>query len=183
MAKDKSHQDERRKYLRFHDIFFGNAEVCLEPVPPLFGDSARGCLIDLSAGGMALLLTEVLPKNLLLKMTLTLPDGFVVDSVVRVCRISACGATGFLHGIEFLNPCPEAAARIDLMAQDSITCSERIARGEPKVCQNTCSLIGVCKRIQCEAKSPKPVEMTFQRADGSTWQSFKEEFSKHLKAA
>jgi hypothetical protein len=183
MTKSAAPAEEKRKHVRFHEVFFGNADVCLLPVPPLYGDAARGCLVDLSAGGMALLLTEALPKKVFLKMTLRLPDGFVIESVVTVCRIVSCGTAGFLHGIEFLNPSPESMEKIDAMARDSVACNGRICAGAAEVCQSTCSLLNICKKQECRTRAKETVQVSFQDAPPSTWESFKEKFKDNLKAA
>lgn len=167
---------EKRKNLRFNDSFFMNVDLVLQPVAPLFGASATGRLVDLSAGGMALLLNEVLPKKVFLKMSMKLPDGTKIESVVTVCHIAPQKPHGFLHGIQFLNIDPETAARIDLLAQDSISCGTRIANNSPEVCVADCSLHGLCKKKECATRAIQAVLITLKAAEDPEEQAVWEYF-------
>ena len=182
MVKRVQQDDERRRHIRFTDHFFVNTKICLDPVPPLYGEPAYGQLIDLSAGGMALLLPEALPKKVFLKMTLTFPDGFQVDSVVCVCHIYRQSSTGqFLHGIEFLNLSPEAVEKINIMTRDSLLCQQRVNINDPLKCDPACSLYPFCNRRPREASPVKPVEIGIEASgELADWNAFITEFKKRL---
>src|SRR5580704_5000245 len=138
---EMSDQDERRKHPRFSDRPLAGANVSLVPCPPLYGVAASGYLIDLSAGGMALLLSDLIPKNVFLRMSMTLPDEFKMESVVKVRRVLKQGrGHDYLHGIEFLNPSPEMIERIESMARDVLACNERTKKGVKEVCVASCGL-------------------------------------------
>lgn len=154
--------DEKRKFPRFSDRILAGAQVKLVPVPPFYGEEASGYLVDLSAGGMALVLSDLIPKNVFLQMKMTLPDGFEISSVITVRRIVKQGDhSDFLHGIEFLNPAPEMIERIELMAKDVLACNNRTKQGEKEICVSNCSLLGICKRPQRIEKDVRPALIAF----------------------
>lgn len=156
-------QEEKRKHPRFSDRILAGATVNLAPVAPFYGEVASGYLVDLSAGGMGLVLSDLIPKNVFLQMTMTLPDGFKINSVVTVRRIVKQGGhSDFLHGIEFLNPAPEMVARIELMAKDILACNERTQKKENEICASGCQLMSICKRPQRIVKNVTPalIELT-----------------------
>jgi hypothetical protein len=157
--------DERRKYPRFSDRILAGAAVQLKPVAPFYGEPASGYLIDLSGGGMALVLSDLIPKNVFLQMTMTLPDGFVISSVITVRRIVRQGNhNDFVHGIEFLNPAPEMVEHIESMAKDVLACNGRTKAGEKEICVTSCSLAGICKRPQRIVKDVQPALIEFTEA-------------------
>jgi hypothetical protein len=184
MKKEKI--ENRRKHRRFSDRSFSNIKVHLVPCPPLFGEPAIGFPSDLSAGGMAIVLHDIIPKNVFLKMVLTFGDGTQIESVVKVRRITKQGkADEFLHGIEFLNPSPETVDRLEKITQDCIACSARIQEKSSNVCQASCSFYGLCTRPQRDP-SLHPSTTTAQFSPTSKqekWDSFKTEFLNKLKMA
>lgn len=155
--------EDRRKHTRFTDRVLAGARVTLLPVAPLFGEPASGYLIDLSAGGMALLMSDLIPRKLLLKMKMTLPDGYLIESVITVRHISRQKQhSDYLHGIEFLNPAPDMVERIELMAQAILACNERTQKSAPEICVESCPLTAICKRPQRIVKNVQPalIELT-----------------------
>src|SRR5882672_7919378 len=99
-------QTERRKYQRFSSTAFLGTPLHLTPVPPFFGSPIDGQVIDLSGGGMAVLIREVLPAKTKLFMELKFPGGMILSCTVSIRRTAACTG-GYLTGIEFLDM-PEA---------------------------------------------------------------------------
>ncbi len=139
--------EERRKYKRFSAVSFAKAQIKLLPCPPLFGDPATGYLVDLSAGGMGLMLPDLIPRKIFLKMTLALPGAAAIKSVVSVRHVVKRGAY-FLHGFEFLNPSPEVTDQIEKFTQDYLACEDRIRASAPEVCVEGCSFYAVCTKKQ-----------------------------------
>lgn len=159
---ETAQQEERRKHPRFSDRILAGAQVQLVPVAPFYGEVASGYLIDLSAGGMGIVLPDLIPKNVFLQMSMTLPDGFNISSVITVRRIVKQGSYhDFLHGIEFLNPAPEMIERIELMARDILKCNDRTKAGEKEICVASCTLRTVCKRPQRVEKDVRPALIKF----------------------
>jgi hypothetical protein len=172
MEMETKQQEDRRKFPRFSDRILAGATVNLAPCPPLFGEAASGYLIDLSAGGMAILISDLIPKNIFLKMTMTLPDGFRIESVVTVRRIIKQGHhNDFLHGMEFLNPSPEMITRIEMMAKDILACNQRTKEGSREICVSNCALTQICKRPQRIVKNVQPalIELTQELKNPSNW--------------
>lgn len=152
-----SHQDERRKHTRFSDRILAGSHVTLFPVAPLYGEPANGHLVDLSAGGMAFLMPDIIPRNVLLKMNMTLADGYLIDSVITVKHVMKQGHhNDFLHGIEFLNPSPEMIKHIEDMAKDILACNQRTKHLSAEICVDDCIISQICRRPQRVAKNVQP---------------------------
>jgi c-di-GMP-binding flagellar brake protein YcgR len=110
-------EQNRRKHPRFGGRLLAGAQVSVEPCAPLYGEAMRGSLVDLSAGGMAILLSDLIPKKVLLKMKMTLSNGFQLETVITVRHIAQqYHQKSFLHGVEFLNPNPEMVERIQRLS-------------------------------------------------------------------
>lgn len=154
---DELISDERRKHPRFSDRILAGAQVQMLPCPPLFGEPASGYLVDLSAGGMAILIPGLIPKKVFLRMKMILPDGFLLESIVTVRRVIQQGRSNdFLHGIEFLNPSPEMIEHIEEIAKKIFACNERTREKANEICLDTCQLRQICKRPQCIEKKIRP---------------------------
>jgi c-di-GMP-binding flagellar brake protein YcgR len=134
---------ERRKHARFTATAFINRPVYLTPLPPYFGHPVKGKLIDLSAGGMAILINEMIPQETLLNLKITFPDHSAIDSIVKVRRVAERGRS-HLHGIEFLTLPVEMAEKIQRMSSDYINCETRIQQGLKEVCQTDCAFFTMC---------------------------------------
>ncbi len=181
--------DERRKYRRFTDRSLAGVQIKITPCPPLYGEPASGILIDLSAGGMAIIMPDILPRNVFLKLKLVLPTGFLIESVVKVKHVLREGDNGdFLHGFEFLNPSPEMIEGIEKLADDILGCNDRFKAKAEKICLSECSLFSICRRPQrqqvAEAKKTDPVELTVLMPESAdTWSAFKTKILRNLKMA
>ncbi len=154
--------DDRRKHPRFSDRILAGVEVEMKPYPPLYGEPISGYLTDLSAGGMAIIIPDLIPKKVFLRMKVILPDGFILESVVTVRRVVQQGkGHDYLHGIEFLNPAPEMVEHIEAMAADLLSCNERTQNSANEICVKSCRLLQICKRPQCVAKNIQPALIQF----------------------
>ena len=181
MAKDSG--EEKRKHLRFSDRALYGTKVSLSPCPPLYGETASGYMVNLSAGGMGIVMPDLIPKNVFLKMKLKLPDGLVVESVVKVRRIVKYGRAGeYLHGVEFLNPAPEIIEKIDGMARDVVDCDKRIEAHAPEICVAGCFYYSTCRRPQRREinNGPEPV-IQFESEPQDVWSKFKAKFASKFK--
>ncbi len=138
---------ERRRYKRFTATAFLRMPVHLQPVPPFFGRAVKGRLIDLSAGGMALVIDEVIPLNTMLKLTITFPNHNKVEVISQVRRVVPKD-NKYLLGIEFQTISDEAAQRIDKMSTDYIDCETRIADKKQDVCKMDCAFFSMCAKTQ-----------------------------------
>ncbi len=143
-------QSERRKYQRFSSTAFLGTPLHLTPVPPFFGSPIDGQVIDLSGGGMAVLIREAIPSKTKLFMELKFPSGAVLACHVAICR-TAKSAGGFLTGIQFLDMPDAMAGQIDRMAQDYNDCDGRIAANAPEICRADCSFLSICEKPQKRA--------------------------------
>jgi c-di-GMP-binding flagellar brake protein YcgR len=141
---------ERRRYKRFTATAFLKMPVLLSPVPPFFGKPIKGKMIDLSAGGLALLIDEVIPLNTKLNMKLSFPNNVAVNATVQVRRLVP-RENKYLMGMEFIVISEESKEMIDRMSSDYIDCETRIAEKARDVCRAECAFMSMCTKA---AKRP-----------------------------
>jgi len=139
--------DDRRKYPRFKSMAFLGLGVNLTPLPPYFGSDIQGILIDLSAGGMAIHLTEVIPEGTKLKIEITFPDHSHMECNVNICRVVKREG-GNLIGIQFLDLPDFMKDKIYNMSKDFLNCEGRIQSRADEVCKADCSFFNMCDKPQ-----------------------------------
>jgi PilZ domain len=137
----------KRKYKRFSATAFLNKPVNLQPLPPFFGDPIKGHMIDLSAGGMAILMNEIIPQKTKLSIGITFPNQTPLQCKAEVKRVVPRGKK-YLIGFEFLNLPTEWVDKIERMSTDYIDCESRIQKGETEVCETNCSFFSMCNKVQ-----------------------------------
>jgi len=147
---DFLHQDERREHARFQSNAFLGVPLFLTPLPPFFGSPIDGQVIDLSGGGMAVLIKEMLPIQTRMSMELKFPSGMILSCLVIARRTSACTG-GFLTGLQFLDLPTDLVSKIDQMAQDYNECDKRIEINETPICINECAFFSICDKPQKRA--------------------------------
>jgi hypothetical protein len=153
--QSESSAAEKRKFERFRSTAFLGTPLTLKPLPPLFREPIEGQVIDLSGGGMAILISESLPASTTMQMELIFPNKVTLGCLVVVRRTSGCTG-GYLTGIEFLDMPEGMIAKIDRMAHDYNACDGRIANQdeeEDEICQPECSFMSVCDKPQ-KLKTP-----------------------------
>ncbi len=138
---------ERRRHKRFSATAFLNMPVYLEPLPPYFGKSLKGKLIDLSAGGMAILIEEFIPPQARLNLALTFPDKSMLESIVEI-KHAVPKDKQYLIGIEFLTVPLSVQQRIEKMSSDYVDCEARIERNLGDVCRTDCGFYNFCTKQQ-----------------------------------
>ena len=155
----------RRKNPRFSATAFLNTPVILSPLPPFFGSVIKGRLIDLSAGGMALLLKDLIPSGTSLFLTLRFPDLIVMGSSIQV-KYTMPRGNHYLHGIEFLDLSAEMKEKIDQMSRDYIDCESRIQAKNMDVCSQLCAFYSMCAKPEKKGMTLDPIvhlELVFSR--------------------
>lgn len=138
-------QKERRNHKRFSATAFLNMPVHLSPLPPYFGHTLKGRLIDLSAGGIAISIDELIPQGTFLNLKITFPDHSVIESVVSAKHVLPRGRH-FLHGFEFLTVPSAIAERIEQMSTDYINCESRIQNNMEDICRTDCAFFKMCNK-------------------------------------
>jgi len=129
----------------------------------------KATLIDLSAGGMALLMKEVIPAGTNLFLTVKFPDLTVMGCSVQVKRMMPRD-DNYLHGIEFVDLSQEMKDRIEKMSHDYIDCESRIQAKKIDVCTQYCSFYAMCSKAQKKEQSLDPIvhlEMIFNTLEQS----------------
>jgi len=138
---------EKRKHKRFAATAFLNTPVYLDPLPPYFGTSLKGKLIDLSGGGMAILIDEFIPAMARLSLAMTFPDKMKLDSIVEIKRIVPRD-NKYLIGIEFLTIPLVMQQKIDAMSSDYVDCESRIREKSAEICRTNCAFYGMCTKTE-----------------------------------
>lgn len=146
---------ERRQHQRFSATAFLDRPVSLTPLLPFFGQRIEGKLIDLSAGGLAIAIRQIIPQQTELALTVLFPDGSTLESLIEVVHVIPKGRY-YLHGVKFLTLAPEMAARIDAMSTDYLECETRIQKAKGPVCVRECAFFKMCTKR--EKLDPVPAQ-------------------------
>jgi len=139
--------DDRRHHPRFRSTAFSGIPIRLKPLPPYFGDTLPGTLVDLSAGGMAIRIDEVIPEKTKLDMELIFPDRTVLKSKVNICR-TAKKNKEYLIGIEFMGLPEFMKEKINKMSFDFLACEKRIKDKAAEICLAQCTFFNICDKPQ-----------------------------------
>lgn len=156
---------EKRKHQRFSATAFLNMPIELNALPPFFSHSVKGKLIDLSAGGMAILINEVIPMGTKLDLKVRFPDHSYLESIILVKRVVP-RSRKFLIGIEFLTVPGFMEKKIEKMSADYIDCESRINEGSTEICRVDCAFFTMCKkkeRVDPVVDLDKMLEITFEQ--------------------
>jgi hypothetical protein len=139
---------ERRKHTRFSATAFLNRPVALTPMPPYIGKNIRGKLIDLSAGGLALLIPQIIPLGTKIHIKLTFPDQTLLECDGDIRHMSPRDRN-YLHGLQFDAVDADIAARIERMSADYIDCEQRIANNFLTPCVGQqCAFFTMCTKAE-----------------------------------
>jgi len=138
---------EKRRNRRMAATPFIDIPVHVAPLLPFFSHVAKGKLIDLSAGGMAVAISESIPQGTKVELGIIFPDKSLLTCLAQITRVIPRGKNA-LHGVEFLNLNQEWAAKIEKMSSDYFDCESRIHNGEPEPCLVDCSFYGICSKPQ-----------------------------------
>jgi c-di-GMP-binding flagellar brake protein YcgR len=137
---------ERRKHARFSATAFLNRPVLMMPMPPYIGKQIRGKLIDLSAGGLALLIPQIIPLGTKLHMKLTFPDQTLLACNAEI-RHMLPRERNYLHGLQFEGVASDVAERIEKMSADYIDCEQRIMNNNIAACiGRECAFFTMCTK-------------------------------------
>ncbi len=137
---------ERRRHTRFSTTAFLNRPVLLTPLAPYIEKNVRGKLIDLSAGGLSLLLPQLIPLGTKLRIKLTFPDQTRVECDAEI-RHMLPRERNYLHGLQFENLDPAMASRIEKMSADYIDCEQRILNSHMAPCTGKdCAFFTMCTK-------------------------------------
>lgn len=140
------------------------------PLPPYFGQEINGKLIDLSAGGISILIGELIPQGTFFNLKVTFPDNTAIESMVSAKYVYPRGKQ-FLHGFEFLTLSVGMADRLSKMSSDYIDCEARIQDHAKEICQSDCSYFNMCtkeEKLNFSEESENILDLTFQEIKEKT---------------
>jgi hypothetical protein len=138
---------EMRRHRRVQSSAFGGITVTLKPAPPFFGDPMDGTMVDLSGGGLAVVVKEAIPVKTKLKLTIKFPFRAPVTCTVSVQRSNRV-ENGHRLGLQFLDLSGEMADELVRMSSDYDACDERIRSDVKPVCLRTCAFFRYCEKPQ-----------------------------------
>lgn len=116
------------------------------PLPPYIGKQVRGKLIDLSAGGMSLLIPQIIPLGTKLRLKLVFPDQTKLECDAEV-RHMLPRDRSFLHGLQFDGLAADVSERIGKMSADYIDCEQRILNNHLSPCiGDKCAFFTMCSK-------------------------------------
>lgn len=164
-------QPQRRKHPRIQAATaFLNTTVHVAPITPYFGHATTGKLIDLSAGGMAILLNELIPQGTKLSLQLKFPDQSELQTVAQIKHVQPRNKA-YLHGVEFLGLPAFMAQKIETMSIDFIDCEGRIEQNEKDICRINCRFYSMCKKpqkLEPVFNADVALELAFKSLDDTT---------------
>ncbi|MBV9080590.1 MAG: PilZ domain-containing protein [Elusimicrobia bacterium] len=162
----------RRRHKRLRIDGAVSIAVQVFPVMPFLGPAAQARLVNLSAGGMALIFDDAaaagqLSRGARLRVHFNLPGAPLSDCEGLVTHAVRNGARGGLRvGLRFLRTSPTFEERIRRMIFDNEICDSRIAeRAQPR-CDAACSFHTLCQKPIRDPElfaSPQQVEVALQR--------------------
>jgi hypothetical protein len=138
---------DRRQYPRFAASAFHGMRVKVAPLPPYFGDTIEGKLLDLSVGGVALWMEDLVPKEMELHLELVFPDHSILQSAAKIRRTRKDN-DGYFIGIEFLGLPDYMQRKIEQMAKDFLSCENRIRARAQSPCRLDCAFFDSCDKPQ-----------------------------------
>lgn len=124
-------------------------------VPPLLvklsslkiNELVPGIILNISAGGLAVLAYESYPLNRIFLISFELPQlclGTVKAKVVRTEKKMG----SFLLGLEFINLDHAVQAKIEKMAEDFQNCEANWLKDSQNLCSPSCSYYSFCLKKQ-----------------------------------
>jgi len=145
MADNKS--DEKRKYQRFSDTTLLYNPIEIAASPPFLDKPIQGNLLNLSSGGLAILISKEFPKRKGFHIKLVFPDRTILECDAQVSRVIPKHPR-FEVGLKFKNLPQYMEKKISNMAKDYNACEDRIFKKDPIVCHLDCSFYVICQKPQ-----------------------------------
>lgn len=136
-----------RQFERFAVPEMLRMTVTVSPLSSAFEKTYEGKLLNISAGGMALLLPEKLPELTCWALRISLMDHSEIETLVQI-RHSVPQQNQFAHGLQFVSIPSYLGEQVENLAKDFASCESRIKSGAPNVCRETCSLFDHCEKPQ-----------------------------------
>ncbi len=136
-----------RQYERFTLPEMLRMTVTVSPLLPPLDKSYGGKLLNISAGGMALLLPEKLPELTYWVLRISLADHSEIETLVQI-RHSVPQQNQFTHGLQFVSIPSFLGEQVETFARDYSSCEQRIKDRLSDVCRINCALFAHCKKPQ-----------------------------------
>ena len=108
-------------------------------------ESAPGIIVDLSAGGLAMITFVPIYPGTKLSLNLNLPGLIIKDIVAHVLRVKQKYKT-YMAAIRFDRLNNKARSKINRMADDYDLCETKLMLGEKKICSRRCSYFPLCSK-------------------------------------
>ena len=138
---------EQRKHRRVQSNAFGGIALTLTPAPPFFGDPVEGTLVDLSGGGLAVRVPEMVPTATRLRLSIKFSFRPAVTCTVSVRRAVPAGKA-YLLGLQFLDLSGALADELVRMSADYDACDHRIREDQTPTCLRSCAFFRYCDKAQ-----------------------------------
>lgn len=142
--------------------------VHLFPVMPFIGEATYANLINISKGGLALVVDEPVKRGAALKVHFHLP-GNPIQSSSAVVTHSFVGKDGrYVLGVKFVKPPKMLVENIEKMVLNSNSCDQRIRELADPQCDKACAFFQLCRkpiRLPHYSNQSHQLELTFQNLD------------------
>jgi c-di-GMP-binding flagellar brake protein YcgR len=125
--------------------------VQLFPVLPFIGHAVEASLVNISSGGMALLLQEPdafkkLKKGTPIKLHFHLPGRHLQQCRAKLTHKLDSDPHQVLLGLKFFKPPAGLIKALSRMAQDEANCERRIQEAERPWCDIRCTFHNLCRK-------------------------------------
>ena len=167
---------ERRKQKRFAVI-----EGIAEPVevhfpPPFYQEPIVGKIVDISAGGLGLTISEPLPKFFTFSLYIRLRGIEPFEIKGKVIRLENIDGQ-YLAGISFTEIDEATVEMLNIISDDYEKCRKKRAEGDKNFCFDECMFATLCDK---KGKSAK-VHTTDEKTSGIVITDIKQETIEELK--
>lgn len=145
-----------RQYERYIVPEMVKMAVSLSPLSPAQGETHEGKLLNVSMGGMALLLPKRLPDMTYWALRISIANQSEIETVVQI-RHSMPQKDMFVHGIQFVDIPSYLGTQVENFSRDFFSCEDRLkaatkaadaVKAAAEICRLDCGLFTYCTKPQ-----------------------------------
>jgi len=165
--------NNRRKNKRLRIDRAVKIPVQIFPHIPFIGKSIEVGLLNISGGGMALIVdvegqAKLLKRGASIRVHFNIPGLGLHHCKGKISHLIRPDKSRCFLGINFLNPPAKLIKLLNHMAEDNFSCDQRIQEQRQPWCDINCSYHFLCRkpiRILSEKMGQKPLEIALQFYD------------------
>ena len=137
---------ERRKHKRFSSMKWISEPIEVHFPSPFYQEPIVGRIIDISAGGLGLMISEPLPEFFTLSFYIHIRGIEPFEVKGKVVHFKNDSETQFVIGIFFTEIDEQIAKRLDSISEDYEKCSNERSVGDKDFCFEECLFATFCDK-------------------------------------